>query len=380
MCITVTPVSFSPSKMARLIGAAPRYFGRMDACVIRDFLEKERPDVTFGESTAFHELQTIDLCRELSIPYLQPSTCRFPPGRFSFYRYDTLEPFSGSGETMSDEQAIKLINSIVHRTIKPDYMQKYRATLSTRLKRWNDLIHLSVAYLGGEHYNTPAPWVKLRIERQRRKLIRKWNALAESRNVGSFKNSFRLLYPMQMQPEANLDVWGRPYRNQLEMLHHLYDSLPSGAVIFVKPNPKSKYELTEELLAFIASHERIVPLRHSVRMDEVLPKINMVVTVTGTIAIECILADIPVVTMVRTLNNDMKNCPFAASFEELRAWMDKVPRGEFPRTDTLDKIRFINRLNNTSFPGIPYETVLNEQNVETCMMAFRKVLKELNSK
>ena len=91
-------------------------------------------------------------------------------------------------------------------------------------------------------------------------------------------------------------------------------------------------------------------------------------------------ADIPVVTMVRTLNNDMKNCPFAASFEELRAWMDKVPRGEFPRTDTLDKIRFINRLNNTSFPGIPYETVLNEQNVETCMMAFRKVLKELNSK
>ncbi len=185
---------------------------------------------------------------------------------------------------------------------------------------------------------------------------------------------------MQMQPEANLDVWGRPYRNQLEMLHHLYDSLPSGAVIFVKPNPKSKYELTEELLAFIASHERIVPLRHSVRMDEVLPKINMVVTVTGTIAIECILADIPVVTMVRTLNNDMKNCPFAASFEELRAWMDKVPRGEFPRTDTLDKIRFINRLNNTSFPGIPYETVLNKQNVETCMMAFRKVLKELNSK
>lgn len=348
--------------------------------LIRDFLEKERPDVTFGESTAFHELQTIDLCRELSIPYLQPSTCRFPPGRFSFYRYDTLEPFSGSGETMSDEQAIKLINSIVHRTIKLDYMQKYRATLSTRLKRWNDLIHLSVAYLGGEHYNTPAPWVKLRIERQRRKLIRKWNALAESRNVVSFKNSFRLLYPMQMQPEANLDVWGRPYRNQLEMLHHLYDCLPAGAVIFVKPNPKSKYELTEELLAFIASHERIVPLCHSIRMDEVLPNVNMVVTVTGTIAIECILADIPVVTMVRTLNNDMKNCPFAASFEELRAWMDKVPRGEFPRTDTLDKIRFINRLNNTSFPGIPYETVLNEQNVETCMMAFRKVLKELNSK
>ena len=259
-------------------------------------------------------------------------------------------------------------------------MQKYRATLSTRLKRWNDLIHFSVAYLGGEHYNTPAPWVKLRIERQRRKLIRKWNALAESRNVVSFKNSFRLLYPMQMQPEANLDVWGRPYRNQLEMLHHLYDCLPAGAVIFVKPNPKSKYELTEELLAFIASHERIVPLCHSIRMDEVLPNVNMVVTVTGTIAIECILADIPVVTMVRTLNNDMKNCPFAASFEELRAWMDKVPRGEFPRTDTLDKIRFINRLNNTSFPGIPYETVLNEQNVETCMMAFRKVLKELNSK
>ena len=92
-------------------------------------LKREQPKIVFGESTAFHELITIDICKQLSIPYFQPSTCRFPVGRFSFYRYDTLEPFSGSEDILQDEEAVALIDRIVHRTIKPDYMKKREKTL-----------------------------------------------------------------------------------------------------------------------------------------------------------------------------------------------------------------------------------------------------------
>lgn len=344
---------------------------------IRDYLDRERPDVVFGESTAFHELITISLCQELSIPYLQPSTCRFPTGRFSFYRYDTLEPFFGSDEVLPDRDALNLIDSIVHRSIKPDYMHKRMVTFATRWKRWADLVHLSAGYLGGERYNTPAPWIKLRIERKKKELIGRWDALAEERSGHLSESRFRILYPMQMQPEANLDVWGRPYRDQLETIRQLVARTPPDVQILVKPNPKSKYELTESLLTYLASEERVIPVAHSVQMGKVLPLAGMVVTVTGTIAIECILADIPVVTMIKTLNNSSENCLWAASFDQIPPCLEMARNGVFPKTENRAKIDFLNLLNRTSFRGLPYEAFLTEENIKDCMIAFRKVLRHM---
>lgn len=345
--------------------------------MIREYLNRERPDVVFGESTAFHELLTIDLCKELSIPYLQPSTCRFPTGRFSFYRYDTLEPFSGSGEVLPDTEAIALVDRIVHRNIKPDYMLKNRVTLLTKMKRWRDLIHLSMGYMAGEHYNTPAPWIKSRIERKRGKLIRHWDELAAYRSIPQDKAHFSLLYPMQMQPEANLDVWGRTYRNQLNTIQQLIANTPEDVIVLVKPNPKSKYELTESLLAYFASEKRVVPIAHSVQMGEVLPQTDMVLTVTGTIAIECILANTPIVTMIKTLNNRSANCLWAESFDQINSFVELVRNGQFPRIDDRAKIDFINLLNQTSFKGIPYETVMTSKNINACLAAFNKILSQI---
>ncbi len=357
------------------------YFGHRDTGhyayyrrVIGDYLKRERPDVVFGESTAFHELITIDLCKKMQIPYLQPCTCRFPTGRFSFYRYDTLEPFSGSGEVMSDKEAEEMIGHIVRRDIKPDYMRKRRVTLRSRWKRLCDLAHHSLAYLRGEHYNTPAPWVKWRIERAKNRLIDRWDALAKSRSEEMEGKGFRILYAMQMQPEANLDVWGSPYRDQERTIRMLVENTPDDVLIVVKPNPKSKYELTDHLLDYMASESRIVPVCHSMSMDRVLPSVDMVVTVTGTIAIECILSGIPILTLIETLNNRMSGCPLLRSFDELPEWVECVRNGRFPISDGHAKIGFINLLNRTSFKGLPYETALDEANISVCQVAFDRIL------
>lgn len=347
--------------------------------LISDCLKKEQPQIVFGESTAFHELITIDCCKNLSIPYLQPSTCRFPVGRFSFYRYDTLEPFSGSGEELKNEDAATLIDKIIHRTIKPDYMKRRKQTLSTRWARLKDLSQLTFSYLTGEHYNTPAPWVKTRIERQRRTQIRKWDDMAATRSKLLEKTGrFMLLYPMQMQPEANLDVWGRPFRNQLDTIQRIIQHVPEDVYVIVKPNPKSKYELTPELLNYIANEERIIPILHATPMGAVLPLADLVITATGTVAIECILSDTPILTLIKTLNNDMKNCPWLNSFEELAKWVEQIRNDNFPKTTLSEKIAFVNRLNRTSFRGIPYETALREDNISDCLKGFDYILNEIS--
>ena len=50
---------------------------------IKEILEEINPNIVYGESTAFHELLTILNCKRKDILYLNPSSCRYPKGRFS---------------------------------------------------------------------------------------------------------------------------------------------------------------------------------------------------------------------------------------------------------------------------------------------------------
>lgn len=342
---------------------------------ILNILTAYRPNVVFGESTAFHELITIDLCKSLSISYLHPSSCRYPVGRFCFYKYDTLEPFGGSEKFLSKEKAMEIVHSIVSRKIIPDYMKKRKVTFETKKARLKELITHSLSYLDGEHYNTPSPFIKKKLENRRKKLIAQWNEVALNKSQYSEKsNLVYLLYPLQMQPEANLDVWGRKYRDQYKTVKKLVEVTPDNVRIIVKPNPKSKYELTEKFVSFVEKETKILPIHHNVPMGEVLRETDMVITVTGTIAIECILSNKPVLTLIDTINNEARNCIFIDRIDAISKYITEYQKGEFPRISDNEKYIFLNRLNMTSYKGYPYDSCLNPSNIEDCMKAFRDIL------
>ena len=107
---------------------------------ISNVFDDVKPDVVFGESTLFHELITIKICRERDIMFLHPTSCRYPKNRFSFYKYDTVEPFSGSNETISQNQANYIIDSIANRTVKPNYMKKVKKDYSKSISKLSKLI------------------------------------------------------------------------------------------------------------------------------------------------------------------------------------------------------------------------------------------------
>ena len=344
---------------------------------IESIIDNIHPNVIFGESTAFHELITIDICKEKKILYLHPCTTRYPVDRFSFYKYDTLEPFLGSGEELCKRELFSIIDAITNRTTRPFYMAKRKVTFASRFKRVKELLLLTKSYVEGEHYNTPNPIIKRKIEKLKNSMIRKWNKLAEERFIDLNTKKFKILYPMQMQPEANLDVWGRQHRNQLNTIKQFVENTPDDISIVVKPNPKSKYELSSELIEYINSEPRIIPIAHDKTMDVVLPIVDLVVTVTGTIAIECILSNKPIVTLVKTLNNDQRNCLYIHSIKDINSIITTVKNGSYPKLTEEEKNSFINILNSTSYNGYPYETHLYQDNLEDCLSAFSSVINSI---
>ena len=350
-----------------------RYFAYY-ALKIEEILNEIQPDIVFGESTAFHELIAIEVCKAQDILYLNPSSCRYPTGRFSFYKYDTLTPFKGSGESLNKKVAVDIINIIANRDSKPDYMKIRKTSKSVILK---DKLKIIKSYLLGEQYNTPAPKIKYRKEKQRKLNIQEWDKLAQ---IDVNEEKFTVLYPLQMQPEANIDVWGRKCRNQLDAIKQLHNCLEETDLLYVKPNPKSKYELSSDLIGYITNHSNIIMLKHNVSMDNIFNKTDLFITVTGTIAIECILSNKPVITLIETLNNTAKNCLFVKDVSDLNKLIELARNNNFPTITQEDQITFLSLLNKTSYPGIisdPFvaPNCMTEENIDNMVDAFKKVLK-----
>lgn len=125
-----------------------------------------KPDIAFDESTLFHESLVIEQCRKSGILYLHPTSCRYPPNRFSFFQYDSLTAVGRSREKMLPKKGLEFIDKIKKRAVVPDYLEvnppKTLSVVSIMSK-----LRITAAYLLGERFNTPSPLVKMRLEKHK---------------------------------------------------------------------------------------------------------------------------------------------------------------------------------------------------------------------
>jgi len=339
------------------------------------------PDIVFGESTLFHELLVINACKRKNILYLHPSSTRYPKNRFSFYLYDSLIPYGGSEENISNKTAENLIYTIINRDIQPDYMSYSKTRLNFLEKIKNKLL-LTSSFLFGEKFNTPSPIKKIILDKEAYYLRRKWDKL--SRDFKNQNNKFYILFPLQLQPEANIDVWGYPHNNQLEVIKSIFKDLKKDEILVIKPNPKSKYEISSELLDFVElNKDKVLPLNHSVNMNDIWGKIDLVVTVTGTVAIECILANKPIIMFGKALHSNMSNLfQYGGLNGSIRDVVEKVKNYKYPTLTKLDKIKYIKTLFTTSFEGINGDGLNNknyledQENLEKLLISYKKIINQ----
>lgn len=249
-------------------------------------LDHFTPDVVIGEPTLMHELLTIAECRRRGIPYLNPSATRYPGGRFSLMDSDTEVPVVGSGEKWDRSRLAEMAAAICEGRILPSYMRK-PTPMQTRmreLRRAGSYALTTLGWLRGEKFNTPSPIRKIALQRQLRENLGTWAKLAQMPNIlGPV-----ILYPLQMQPEANIDVWGRPYSDQVAFVKRLLSALPPDGAIAVKANPKSKYEVSDEILALARSEPRVILLPLDCPMANAQAVTTGSVTVSGTVGFEAV--------------------------------------------------------------------------------------------
>lgn len=266
-------------------GAGAAHYGHYKA-KIGQALREFQPDLVIGESTLFHELITIGLCRAAGLMYVQPMGTRYPRGRFSLLAYDTQVPAIESGDSWTDEQARDLAQRIASGTEVPAYMRvPGRAEKMRRKARWAlSRGRIWWARIQGERYNTPSIARKYALQKVVERNTARWSVMQKAPQSAAKT----ILYPMQLQPESNVDVWGRPYSDQVETIRELLSAAPRDYQIAVKANPKAKYELNEDLFELASGDPRVCLLPFKMGMPDALAGCIGAVTVTGTVGFEAI--------------------------------------------------------------------------------------------
>lgn len=253
---------------------------------IGGLLDDLRPDAVIGEPTLFHELLAVAHCRRRNIPYLHPTATRYPGGRFTVFSGDTQHCLGRSGDRMRANEARDLAESIASNRMLPTYMVRKRGMAQARAKLaiFAAQAMAWTGHLRGERFNTPSLSRKRELDRRLQANLARWKSLQKV----PAEPGRTLLYPLQMQPEANLDVWGRAHLDQVATIQTMLAASRDDVAIAVKANPKSKYEVSDGLLKLAEIEPRVCLLPLDMPMPSAQAESIGALTVTGTVGFEAV--------------------------------------------------------------------------------------------
>jgi len=343
---------------------------------IEKYIKKYKPNVVFGESTLFHELMAIEICKRNKILFLHPSEIGYPKERIAFYKYDTKEPYDcNKNKKKYDKDARNFITDINNRSLKPRYMKIKKSTFLANL---NDKILRIAGRLGGEVYNTPSIIKKIELDKILKKLIISWNKKSiKISEIISIKEKV-ILFPMHMQPEANIDLWGQEYRDQTKLIQKIAEYLPSGWKLVVKLNPKTKYELTPGLLKICFENKNIIPIKSNQRMVDIFEKSDVIITITGTVLIECIYLNKPILSLIKSEFLSTSGNQYLDNVKDIKCHLDNYKNISISSYD--EKINFYNKMINYTFDGKiisgPFDQI-DKKNTLRLYKAFNEVLQSI---
>jgi hypothetical protein len=105
-----------------------------------------------------------------------------------------------------------------------------------------------------------------------------------------------IFYPLHFEPEVSLQVFGRTYQNQIEVVRNLALAAPVNMKIVVKEHPRSlgfrPFSYYKKLLEI----PNVYILDPFVSSHRIIPFVTIVAVVTGTIGFEAAIMKKPVIT------------------------------------------------------------------------------------
>jgi hypothetical protein len=258
------------------------------------------------------------------------------------------------------------------------------------LRAWEQL-RVANGWVLGERFITPSPWRRLTLAREQAEARHAWDEISIERDA--IKRCEKLtshdswvFFPLQLQPESNLDVYGQPWINQAETLERAAAALVDrGALIVVKPNPKSKYEMNSTLVEAVRRHSNVIPLPHTYPMVKIFPRVPLTLSVTGTVILESIFASKPVCVLGEHELARLPGVTHIKEPERVADILELVHTGKAATASRTEALAVIKDLHRSSYDAMLWDPIarpdlFKKKELERLRDAFRAVVNSHSQK
>ena len=157
-----------------------------------------------------------------------------------------------------------------------------------------------------------------------------------------------LYFPLQVQPERNVDIGAPFYANQIEVISYISKALPVDFKLYVKEHPQMNLRHWRETSDYkkIMELPNVKLIHPSVDPKLLLDTCSIVINIAGTAGLEAALYEKPSIVFSDVIYSSLPSVYRLKSLEDLP---NVIKESLKMKVELLDVIEFINLLDRNSF-------------------------------
>jgi len=364
--------------------------------IYREFLLKTKPDyVVFPDIETVNGVLLLNICRELDIePIVSVHTRQLDKSFFSNDYRESLPIYFGDFTQNNIEEAKKFIEHPIKKAIIGNQREKdivedkiIITPPPNILKRLINSIYIFFKYEKKAIFDTN---LYLRVRLNFEKYFEIWREFYFNNYQSYFfditkdndyipKNNVLLL--LQVTPESSINTYSQYFIEQERVIDLIRLNIPSNFQILVKEHPAMRGMRSNSWYKKIKKKAGVYLVSHKVDTRKLMKQTKLVVTVTGSVGLECYHLDIPVIMFGQTF---FSNFLYKVnSIDSLKKDIDKLIFDT--KLDTTNqKIENIAKIYNISYDFFIHEPfhfdrVLTHTNINNYLNAIISHITRLNN-
>lgn len=352
---------------------------------IYNFILQKDISIVFGETTKADEILSSLICSVLGKKFLNPSTLRIPSERFVFFhghmqtQYEMFASEMDISKYLKDAEIIR--DQVTKGGKKPNYWYRNRTVPKVNglfiKKIANKLIECFVEAKSDASVKSLSYHLM-----QEKKFLKPLNYCLVN-NMKIFddpqKGEKYILYPLQKQPEASINVFCEKYINQFELVSRISRSLPQNVMLYVKEHANSLGDRSVFELMKIKQLPGVRLINPLANIHDLIKGSKLVVTPTGTAAFEAGIFGIPSITFTKMFFNQLTKVAYLDSVDKLLEYIKSMPENKDDYDFGAYDQKIIATMLANSFEGDVSDPVSNpncmsKENIDQVSKGFLRII------
>lgn len=364
--------------------------------MFHSFVEEKKLRYIFGEMTWAHEILMNRICKDKfagKCYYLHPQSIRIPNGRFVFMDSEFQNTIFSLTENIQPESELKDFE-IPIKPVVPERVADVAKDVKSRLNVKYTIERILGFFIFNRfknHNRDSLQSLKYSLHTRIGMFIKEeWNKLYYSHwlkkvNFTSLESKKFFFVTLHMQPEASVDVVGRYYEDQFEMIRNVWRILPNDYYLVVKEHTNAIGNRGRTFFKKCLSLKNILIVDEQESSHRILNLSETVFTNSGTVALEGALYGKDVFVFSEIFFGKISNC-HKISLEDLKfssnyfQMLDNCKKRDMNKMTISEYSKYILQ---SSFSGVidPHDGshyFTDVDNVNTIAEGFVKLLTQTN--